>query len=206
MNAGYTPPMQRALPWILTALAGLALALAMPGPGIWPLAFVFPVLLLEGLERSRSRWQPWLLGWLAGTVHWLVATSWVYDVMHHYGGLAAPAAVAVLLGMAAYLGIIWALIAGVVFLVPSVWRIWFLPVVWVGIDGLRRFQPYQFPWDDVAATVATEFPVELIADTLYPVNFAIPSAVVRDRETSMNCGMAHPTNPWAYVAVAGDDG
>jgi apolipoprotein N-acyltransferase len=146
--------MQRALPRILAALARLALALAMPGPGIWPLAFVFPVLLLEGLERSRSRWQPWLLGWLAGTVHWLVATSWVYDVMHHYGGLAAPAAVAVLLGMAAYLGIIWALIAGVVFLVPSVWRIWFFPVAWVGIDGLRRFQPYQFPWDDVAATVA----------------------------------------------------
>ena len=78
---------------VTLSLAGLALALAMPGPGIWPLAFVFPVLLLEGLERSRSRWQPWLLGWLAGTVHWLVATSWVYDVMHHYGGLAAPAAV-----------------------------------------------------------------------------------------------------------------
>jgi len=59
---------------------------------------------------------------------------------------------------------------------------------------------------DVASAVATEFPVEMITDTLYPVNFAIPSAVVRDRETSMNCGMAHPTNPWAFVAVEGSDG
>lgn len=59
---------------------------------------------------------------------------------------------------------------------------------------------------DVASAVATEFPVEMVTDTLYPVNFAIPSAVVRDRDSGMNCGMAHPTNPWAFVAVAGDDG
>jgi len=146
--------MQRVLPWILAALAGLVLALAMPGPGLWPLVFVFPGLLLETLERSQARWRPWLLGWVAGTVHWLVATSWVYDVMHHYGGLSAPAAVASAVGMAMYLGIVWAVIAGVVSWVPSVWRIWFFPVAWVAIDGLRRFQPYQFPWDDVAATVA----------------------------------------------------
>ena len=159
-DAGYTPTMQRALPWILAILAGLVLALAMPGPGIWPLVVVFPVLLLEALDRTRTWWHAWLLGWLAGTVHWLAATSWVYDVMHHYGGLAAPAASAVLLGMALYLGIIWALIAGVVFLVPSVWRIWFFPVAWVAIDTLRRFQPYQFPWNDLAATVAHQ-PVAL---------------------------------------------
>ena len=60
---------------------------------------------------------------------------------------------------------------------------------------------------DVAAAVAAEFPVEMTTDTLYPVNFAIPSAVIRDRDTATNCGMAHPTNPWAFVAVEGaDDG
>lgn len=150
----YTAPMKRVAPWILAGLAGLALALAMPGPGWWPLVFVFPGLLLEAIERSKGRWSPWLLGWLAGTVHWLSATNWVYEVMHHYGGLPGPAAVASLVGMAMYLGIVWAVIAGVISLVPAVWRIWFFAVAWVAIDTLRRFQPYQFPWDDLAATVA----------------------------------------------------
>jgi len=50
---------------------------------------------------------------------------------------------------------------------------------------------------DVASKVASEFAVELIDDTLYPVNFAVPSAV------TAASGMAHPTNPWA-AAVSSD--
>lgn len=153
MDAGlrpYTAPMQRAAPWIFAALAGAALALAMPGAGLWPLVVVFPGLLLEALERGGGRWRPWLLGWLAGTVYWIVATNWVLEVMHHYGGLSFVAAVGSLLGMGAYLGLIWLLISGLAALVAPPWRIWFLPVAWVAIDALRRFQPYQFPWSDVA--------------------------------------------------------
>ncbi len=41
-----------------------------------------------------------------------------------------------------------------------------------------------------------------ISDTLYPVRFAIPSAVRRDWASGVNSGMAHQTNPWAGVAVA----
>lgn len=52
----------------------------------------------------------------------------------------------------------------------------------------------------VAAHVAREFPVEIVSDTLYPVNFAIPSAVERDWAARRNTGMAHPTSPWAFVA------
>jgi len=142
--------MQRALPWILAIIAGLVLALAMPGPGLWPLVVLFPGLLLESVERSGGRWRPWLLGWLAGTVYWLVTTNWVLEVMHHYGGLAFPAAVGSIVGMAGYLGLVWIPIVGFSSLVPPAWRIWFFPVVWVVIDALRRFQPYQFPWSDVA--------------------------------------------------------
>ena len=142
--------MQRATPWILAALSGLTLALAMPGPGLWPLVVLFPGLLLETIERGGGRWRPWLLGWLAGTVYWLVATNWVLEVMHHYGGLPFLAAVGSMIGMAVYLGLIWIPIVGLASLVPPPWRIWFLPVAWVAIDSLRRFQPYQFPWSDVA--------------------------------------------------------
>ncbi len=79
--------MKIALPWLLAALSGLVLALAMPGPGLGPLALLFPFLLLEALERGEGKWRPWLLGWLAGTVFWTVSTNWVVPVMHHYGGL-----------------------------------------------------------------------------------------------------------------------
>lgn len=52
---------------------------------------------------------------------------------------------------------------------------------------------------EVAARVATRFPVEIVADAVYPVNFAVPSAVMRD--DAGNTGMAHPPHPWAAVAV-----
>jgi gamma-glutamyltranspeptidase/glutathione hydrolase len=54
---------------------------------------------------------------------------------------------------------------------------------------------------DVAAAVARDFPVTIVEDTLYPVNFAIPSAVRRDPATGEHIGMAHPTSPWSAVAV-----
>jgi gamma-glutamyltranspeptidase/glutathione hydrolase len=54
---------------------------------------------------------------------------------------------------------------------------------------------------DVAATVAQAYRVEIVDDTLYPVNFAVPSAVARDGQTGLNRGMAHPTNPWSDAAV-----
>ena len=52
----------------------------------------------------------------------------------------------------------------------------------------------------VAARVGTSFPVEIVEDTLYPTNFAVPSAVMR-RPGGENVGMAHQTSPWAAVAV-----
>jgi gamma-glutamyltranspeptidase/glutathione hydrolase len=52
---------------------------------------------------------------------------------------------------------------------------------------------------DVAATIGTKYPVEIVEDTLYPVNFAVPSAVMR--VGGENVGMAHPTSPWAAVEI-----
>ncbi len=48
---------------------------------------------------------------------------------------------------------------------------------------------------DVATYLARSFEVEIIDDALYPVNFAVPSAVMR--KNGLNSGMGHPKNPWA---------
>ncbi len=66
----------------------------------------------------------------------------------------------------------------------------------VTINVDRRARP------DVATTVARSFPVEIVDDTLYPVKFAIPSAVMRNGD--MFIGMAHPNHPWAAVATEED--
>jgi gamma-glutamyltranspeptidase/glutathione hydrolase len=54
---------------------------------------------------------------------------------------------------------------------------------------------------DVAATVGRKFPVEIVEDTLYPVNFSVPSAVMRDPEGGF-VGMSHPSSPWSAVVPA----
>jgi gamma-glutamyltranspeptidase/glutathione hydrolase len=56
---------------------------------------------------------------------------------------------------------------------------------------------------DIGARIAAVFPVELVADTLYPVHFAVPSAVRRHWASGVNSGMAHQTSPWAGVAIEG---
>lgn len=143
--------MMHVLPWFMAVLSGLSLALAMPGPGLGPLAFLFPVLLLEAIERGKGRWRPWLLGLVAGTVFWAVSTNWVVQVMHHYGGLPHYAAVNVLLGMALVLGLFWAVATGLTSLVPKTWRLWFFPPAWIAILFLHRYPPLGFTWTGAAS-------------------------------------------------------
>lgn len=54
---------------------------------------------------------------------------------------------------------------------------------------------------DVAAAVSQDYPVDLRANSLHPVLFAIPSAV--SRVDGVNTGMAHPVNPWTASAAEG---
>ncbi len=143
--------MKVAIPWLLAVLSGLTLALAMPGPGLVPLALLFPALLLEALERGPGRWRPWLVGWLAGTVFWVISTNWVIPVMHHYGGLPRPVAVGCLVGMGAMLGFFWALAAGITSLVPARLRIWVFPAAWASITVLHQYPPLGFTWTGAAA-------------------------------------------------------
>jgi apolipoprotein N-acyltransferase len=143
--------MKLALPWILAVLSGLSLALAMPGPGLGLLALLFPAMLLEAIERSPGKWRPFLLGWLAGTVFWVISTNWVVPVMHYYGGLPRVVAVGCLVGMGAYLGLLWALAGWVTSLVRTRWRVWLFPAAWISFSILQRYPPYGFTWTGPAS-------------------------------------------------------
>lgn len=146
--------MNRLVPWLLAAASGAAFAFALPGAGWTPLILLFPGLLLEAVDRSPGRWRPWLVGWFGGIVHWLIAVNWVLPVMHHYGGLPLVAAAASLLGMAAILGVCWAVAAGLTSLIPPRMRVWMLPAAWIALDAWRQFWPLRFPWNPPAAAMA----------------------------------------------------
>ena len=131
----------------------MALALALPGLGWWPLALAAPALLLEALRDARPG-RALALGWLAGAVHWALAVSWVVPVMSHYGGLPWPLAVLGLLFMGAVLGSFWAVVAAATAMVGPALRPWLLPAAWIGLEPVRALPPFQFPWNTVAAAFA----------------------------------------------------
>ncbi len=58
---------------VLIGASGVVLALALPGPGWWPLVLLFPPLFLEGLRSSSRWWRAGLLGWFGGILHWMVS-------------------------------------------------------------------------------------------------------------------------------------
>jgi gamma-glutamyltranspeptidase/glutathione hydrolase len=58
----------------------------------------------------------------------------------------------------------------------------------------------RMPADQVAA-VAGRFPVARVEDTIYPVQFAVPNAVLHDAVQRRNIGMMHVTTPWPAAAA-----
>jgi gamma-glutamyltranspeptidase/glutathione hydrolase len=49
---------------------------------------------------------------------------------------------------------------------------------------------------DTASAIAEHHPVQITEDSLYPVQFAIPSLVQAGRDGAPNTGAVHPNNPW----------
>ena len=104
--------------WALAGalLAGLAqaLSLAWPGSGApqWGLQLASLAALAWLLQPAMSWRRAAVLGWVFATA-WLSGTFWwLFISMHTYGGLAAPLAVAGVLGLAAFLGSYYAVISG----------------------------------------------------------------------------------------------
>jgi apolipoprotein N-acyltransferase len=152
--------LQTARHWLLAALAGVCLALALPGLGWWPLLLLFPGLLLASLNDGCRGRTAFFRGWLAGTVHWLIATSWVFAVMHDYGGLPLVGALISLLVMGLYLGFTWALVTWLTAKVAPSLRVWLFPLVWIAVEAARQLPPYRFPWNPTATSLA-EMPLAL---------------------------------------------
>ena len=145
------------VPIILAALSGALLTAAFPKPDLGWVAWVALVPLLWAV-RGKGLREAFRLGWLCGLVHYATALAWIRYVVGHYGGLALPLALAVLLLLAAYLAVYPAVFA----LLAARWegrpwlRVWGLPAAWVALELIRAHALSGFPWANLGYT-QTEF-------------------------------------------------
>ena len=142
-----------AVPASLAAAAGLAqaLSLAWPWTGapLWWLQ-ILSLVLLAWLVRGPTPWRRAAgLGGVFATV-WLAATFWwLFISMHTYGGLAAPLAVAAVLGLAAFLATYYAAALAIFVRLASTHRVLnalLFAAVWMLAELARGTLWTGFPW------------------------------------------------------------
>ena len=135
---------QRYTPYLLALASGALQVVIFPSFRYYILAPLALVPLLIALAAETDRRKQLLLGTLAGCVFWGGMCYWIYDVMHRYAFLPAPAAAAIFAGFFLTKGLhsgIFALLAA-----PLLRRSWAIPGVaaaWVAVEGTHQ---YIFTW------------------------------------------------------------
>jgi len=136
---------------VLVALGGVAWGLCHGAVTLPWLATLALVPLLIGLSARR----PFLLGWLFGTVAWIVAIPWIVPTLTTYGRVAGWLAALGLVALAAFLALYDAAFAA---LGARLWRdgrplsLAALPALWVSLEVLRGRLFSGFPWNLAAYT------------------------------------------------------
>jgi apolipoprotein N-acyltransferase len=133
------------LPWALLAAAagGVALAVAFPPAGLWPLAAVGPALLVIALYRQGLR-ASFVIGLVFGIAFFVPLLSWLVNVAW-YAWAALAIAEAVIFGVLAVGQRLLLRLPG-----------WPLAVGgwWVAAEAMRARWPYAFPWGRLAMSQA----------------------------------------------------
>jgi apolipoprotein N-acyltransferase len=151
-QGGRLPGMPRpAIRVALAAFSGLLLALSMPKPGWWPLAWVGLAPLLIALHRSRTH-EALLYGLVTGAVYYGVILYWLIL----FGSL--PWLLVVLLETAcltAFAVLAW-------WVKPSkigLGGFLAVPAAWTLVQWIRTLGPYAFDWGSFAHTQANAVPI-----------------------------------------------
>lgn len=197
--------------WVLASLGGVLSALALPRwHWVWALPLASLALLV--VFRGSTPKNAFLLGFWAGFCHWLVAVSWVTEVMTRYGHLSGVVAFLALGAMSAILGVFW----GVAFWVAGrVGGRWGWVVLALGLaagEVMQGLPPFNFPWNPWASCLVPWpwllAPVAVLGATNYGlllrlVLFAIAFGVVARNSRAfcwaalglslaLACGLAAP--------------
>jgi apolipoprotein N-acyltransferase len=151
--------------WGLVVVSAVLQVVIFPLPGLYWLAWIAVAPLLIALLRAHpagalhvdakvrlaqaTLFEGFLLAYACGIL-WCAGTCyWVYDTMHRYGGLPAPAALMVLLLFCLYIGLYHGLFG---LLIAAIARgserraLMAAPFVWVAVE-LARTRITGFPWE-----------------------------------------------------------
>jgi apolipoprotein N-acyltransferase len=133
---------------LLAGVSGLLLPFCFPKFDFSVLAWIALMPLhfaIEGKRRSQAFW----IGCLAGTIGFTGIMAWVVTAMHTYGKVPLPISYAILLLLAAYLGVYVGLYtAGLVWfrgLIPR-YGLLLAPCLWVSLELLRTYFLSGLPW------------------------------------------------------------
>ncbi len=105
------------------------------------------------LQRAGRGGRAFLLGWLAGFSHWLLAVSWVPEVLTRYGHLSGWSSALAWALMSAILASFW----GLTFWAALGFRGFSQPLVLaLGLsfaEVVQGLPPFNFPWNPLAAAL-----------------------------------------------------
>ena len=184
--------------WLLVLLSSILQILIFPLPGLYVLSWISTAPLLVVILRARqpdtlqltdspgvrlvpaSPGQGFLLAYVSGIIWYAGTCYWVYDTMHQYGGLSAPAGLGILLLFCLYLalyngafGFFLSLAAGR--RSPFHRRALIVaPFLWVALE-LARTRISGFPWNLLGTSQVDNVPLARIASFVgvYGISFEI---------------------------------
>jgi apolipoprotein N-acyltransferase len=161
----------------LAGLTGLLYPLCFPNFDLGWLAWLLLIPLHVGLAGVTGR-RAFFVGWATGSVGFLGTMAWVVTAMHLYGKMPLIASYAVLILLAAYLGLYVGLYAGGMTWVRSIGSRWtplFAACLWVALELLRTYAFTGLPWALLGYSQYRWLTVVQIADLtgVYGVSFLI---------------------------------
>ena len=160
----------------LSIVSGVALTMGFPLVGFSYAAWVALTFLLFAI-RDTSVWNSFILGMLAGMVHFATLLYWLIGTINIYGYLPLWLSVIIFISLVFYLSLYVAAFAGMVgFLCSgSVFSLFLIPVFWVCLEYIRSFAFTGFPWGLIGYTQYAHLNLIQISDIfgVYGVSFVI---------------------------------
>ena len=183
MQLTYYSDIVGSMPWttvrpiLLASASGILYPLCFPDFDLGALAWILLIPLHLALQDASLRRAFWL-GWLTGIVGFVGTMAWVVTAMHLYGKVPLVVSYALMLLLAAYLGLYVALYAvGMVWLGQRVPRLVLFgaPCVWVSLELLRTYVLSGLPWSLLGYSQYQWLTVIQIADHtgVYGLSFLI---------------------------------